>query len=168
MTPSWAARGVGECLSTWRVQVAETQTLARLTLALLQGPIEMTEPQHEQLGRLHLVEARVLAQLPGVDRVLAKERSEAARPACDEGASRKPGGVGGAAPHVEETDQDWAGQAIAPARIGVRSGLIPESAPNPAPDPQSAPDPGAAALANAPGNVGRCRAVTGWRRERWP
>src|SRR5881392_883550 len=101
-------------------------------------------------------------------RVLAKERSEAARPACDEGASRKPGGVGGAAPHVEETDQDWAGQAIAPARIGVRSGLIPESAPNPAPDPQSAPDPGAAALANAPGNVGRCRAVTGWRRERWP
>jgi len=101
-------------------------------------------------------------------RVLAKERSEAARPACDEGASRKPGGVGGAAPHVEETDQDWAGQAIAPARIGVRSGLIPESAPNPAPDPQSAPDPGAAALASAPGNVGRCRAVTGWRRERWP
>jgi hypothetical protein len=63
-----AARAVSECLSGWRTRVAETQTLVRLTLSLLQGPASaMTDEQRERLGRLTSIEDRVLAQLPRPD-----------------------------------------------------------------------------------------------------
>jgi len=67
MALSPAARAVGEALGRWRTRVAETQTLARLTLSLLQGAERVGDERRSHLGRLLHVEARTLAQLPHLE-----------------------------------------------------------------------------------------------------
>jgi hypothetical protein len=62
-----AARQIGEGLAFWRARIAETQTLTRLTLSILQGPTPVQDERRNQLGRLLAIEVRSLAQLPRMD-----------------------------------------------------------------------------------------------------
>lgn len=67
MALSPTARAVGEALSQWRSRIAETQTLGRLTLSLLQGGDGIALERRSHLGRLLRVEGRTLALLPRLD-----------------------------------------------------------------------------------------------------
>ena len=67
MALSPAARAVGEALGRWRTRIAETQTLTRLTLSLLQGGDRVDDERRRHLGRLLHVELRTLIQLPHLD-----------------------------------------------------------------------------------------------------
>src|SRR5690606_11269810 len=62
-----AAKHVAELLGEWRRHIAETQTLARLSLSLLKAAIPMADERKAQLGRLIAIEVRALAQLPRLD-----------------------------------------------------------------------------------------------------
>jgi hypothetical protein len=62
-----AAKAVGESLGRWRARIAETQTLSRLILSLLQGFDRMSADRRSHLGRLLHIEARSLAQLPRLE-----------------------------------------------------------------------------------------------------
>jgi hypothetical protein len=62
-----AAKAVGESLGRWRARIAETQTLTRLILSLLQGFDRMELERRSHLGRLLQIEARSLVQLPRLE-----------------------------------------------------------------------------------------------------
>src|SRR5436190_810934 len=62
-----AARAVGEALGRWRSRIAETQTLTRLVLSLVQGFDRMDAERRSHIGRLLHIESRSFGQLPRLD-----------------------------------------------------------------------------------------------------